>query len=452
MTAPTAGLTAEPTADLAADTAADTTSLPVAPPVARPVRYRLGNGLRLVALHDPGSRAVGVAVAYGVGYRSETRSGFAHLFEHMMFQGGARLPAQAHARLVQSRGGAFNGTTYRDHTAYYQALPAEETELGLFLEADRMAAPALTAEKLARQVEVIGEEIRRTVHNRPYGGFPTFQLPAAAFDRFANSHDGFGDTASLGEATVEDCAAFFDTHYAPGNAVLAVCGPVPPERVAELAERHFGPIAARPVPPRPDLSEPAWTADRTVERTDRLAPVPALALGWRLPPAGGRAHLAAVLLAGLLGDADAGRLRRRLVRERRMAGQAIAMAGLTGPFESADPDLFLVNAVCTPGVPVAAVEEAAAEELSALAADGPDEQELRRAVRKLSAAWYRDTDSAGSRARRLAGYELLHDDAALVAEAPDRLASVTAEEVRAVADTMVRGHRTSLHLLPATES
>ncbi|AUG81633.1 Putative Zn-dependent peptidase [Kitasatospora sp. MMS16-BH015] len=411
-------------------------------------RHRLANGLRLVVLPDADSPAVGLAVAYGVGYRSESRSGFAHLFEHLMFQGSANLEAQEHARLIQANGGVFNGTTHRDHTSYFQAMPAEALELGLFLEADRMRAPRITPEAIATQASVVAEEIRRTVSNRPYGGFPTFQLPQVLFSSFANTHDGYGDHASLAAATVEECESFFERHYAPGNAVLAVCGGVEPEQVIDLAERHFGSIPTRRTAPAARIAEPPLATPRTVERTDRLAPLPALAVGRRMPPPDSPDHLPTVVAAAVLGDGEAGRLHRSLVRERRLASQVMAMAGLSGPFDSRDPDAFLITAVCPPGIPVRSTAAAVEEELATLAAEGPAEAELQRVVSRLQTAWYTDIDPVGVRARRLAGYELLHGDGELVLDGPYRFAAVGPEDVRRAAGELARSHPAVLHLTP----
>ncbi|MGW7610863.1 M16 family metallopeptidase [Streptomyces sp. NPDC054766] len=418
------------------------------PAVAEVHRHRLANGLRLVVIPDPGSPAVGLAVAYGVGYRSESRSGFAHLFEHLMFQGSANLTAQEHARHIQANGGVFNGTTHRDHTSYFQAMPAEALELGLFLEADRMRAPRITPEAITTQASVIAEEIRRTVTNRPYGGFPTFQLPRVLFDSFANTHDGYGDHASLGAATVEECVDFFDHHYAPANAVLAICGGIDPDEAVKLAERHFGTIPPRAAAAPPELAEPPLAGPRTVERTDRLAPLPAIAVGRRMPPPDSPDHLATVVAAAVLGDGESSRLRRSLIRERRLATQVMAMAGLSGPFDSRDPDAFLVNAVCPPGISARHTAEAIDEVLAELAAEGPAEDELLRAVRRLQTAWYSDTDPVGVRARRLAGYELLHGDGELVLDAPRRFATVTTEDVRRVTADLAGRHPAVLRLVP----
>lgn len=196
---------------------------------------------------------------YDVGFRSEPegRTGFAHLFEHLMFQGSESLEKLAHFRHVQSSGGTFNGSTHPDYTDYYQVLPSAALERALFLEADRMRAPKLTEENLRNQIDVVKEEIRLNVLNRPYGGFPWILLPAVLFKTFANAHNGYGDFVDLESATVDDCAEFFDTYYSPANAVLTVAGDLDVEATKALVEKHFGDVPARPKPERPSFAEPA---------------------------------------------------------------------------------------------------------------------------------------------------------------------------------------------------
>ena len=188
--------------------------------------HTLDNGLRVVVAPDRSAPVVGVAVLYDVGIRSEPegRTGFAHLFEHLMFQGSANLEKLEHFRYVQSSGGTFNGSTHFDYTNYFEALPSNALERGLFLEADRMLSPRITEENLANQLEVVKNEIRVNVLNRPYGGFPWIMLPGVLFDTFANSHNGYGGFEDLEGATVDDARDFFAKYYAPANAVLAVAG------------------------------------------------------------------------------------------------------------------------------------------------------------------------------------------------------------------------------------
>jgi len=227
-------------------------------------RFTLDNGLRVVLAPDTSSGVVGVAAHYDVGFRSEPegRTGFAHLFEHLMFQGSESLPKLEHFRLVQSSGGIFNGSTHTDYTDYFEVLPAAALERGLFLEADRMRAPRITAENLSNQVDVVSEEIRLNVLNRPYGGFPWIDLPPVLFDSFANAHNGYGDFVDLNAATVEDCADFFEKYYTPANAVLTVCGDFEVARATDLIHQHFDDVPYRPAPLRPSFAEPWPTSVR----------------------------------------------------------------------------------------------------------------------------------------------------------------------------------------------
>ena len=281
-------------------------------PTTRSQRLRLANGLRVLLAPDQGAGVVGVAVHYDVGFRSEPegRTGFAHLFEHLMFQGSESLPKLEHFRLVQSSGGVFNGSTHTDYTDYFEVVPAGALERALFLEADRMRAPRITAENLTNQVDVVSEEIRLNVLNRPYGGFPWIQLPAIMFDSFANAHNGYGDFVDLQAATVADCAEFFETYYTPANAVLTVCGDFDVASATELIDRHFDDIPYRPAPVRPSFDEPWPTSVREVEHIDQHAPSPALAVGWRLPDpvADLPGYLAFVVLASMLSDGESSRL------------------------------------------------------------------------------------------------------------------------------------------------
>ena len=247
-------------------------------------RSRLRNGLRVVLAPDRSAPVVAVAVYYDVGIRSEPegRTGFAHLFEHLMFQGSASLQKMDHFKYVQSSGGTLNGWTRLDYTNYFEALPSNALERGLFLEADRMRSPAITEENLANQIAVVKEEIRVNVLNRPYGGFPWLTLPPVLFDTFPNAHNGYGGFEDLESATVADAADFFDTYYAPGNAVLCIAGDIDVDEAMELVAAYSatsGPRRPASLPTSTSRRPPA-SGGTTV---DAEAPAPAVALGWRVP-------------------------------------------------------------------------------------------------------------------------------------------------------------------------
>jgi zinc protease len=338
-------------------------------------RTRLANGLRVLLVPDPATPVVGVAVHVDVGFRSEPegRTGFAHLFEHLMFQGSESLEKLAHFRHVQGSGGVFNGSTHQDYTDYFEVLPAAALERALFLEADRLRAPKLTEENLRNQVDVVKEEIRLNVLNRPYGGFPWILLPPVLYDTFPNAHNGYGDFSELEQASLDDAAAFFDTYYAPGNAQVTVAGALDVDEAIALVEKHFGDIPERPTPVRPSFAEPVPTTERRRAVPDAHAPLPALAMGFRLPDPGADldGYLAHVLLASVLGDGEAARLQRRLVHDDGLVTDVSASAGLMGSLDARDPDTFTVTAVHPAAVDPDRVLGAVDEELEKLAAAPP---------------------------------------------------------------------------------
>jgi zinc protease len=422
-------------------------------PVVSLHRATLANGLRVLVVPDPATPVVGVAVHVDVGFRSEPegRTGFAHLFEHLMFQGSESLEKLAHFRLVQSSGGVFNGSTHQDYTDYFEVLPAAALERALFLEADRLRAPLLTTENLRNQVDVVKEEIRLNVLNRPYGGFPWILLPPVLYDTFPNAHNGYGDFSELEQASIEDAAAFFDTFYAPGNAQLTVAGYLDVDETLRLVERHFGDIPARATPRRPSFAEPAPGVERRQAVPDAHAPLPAFAVGYRMPdPADDLdAYLGFALLGSVLGDGEAARLQRRLVHADGIVTDVSAGAGLMGPLDARDPDTFTITAVHPAAVDPDRVLAAVDEELDKLAAEGPSTDELERQVARWSAALHQENDRVMYRMLGLGSRELLYGRAEISTELPDRLAAVTREQVRAAAAALRSSGRAVLLVEPA---
>jgi zinc protease len=416
-------------------------------------RLTLANGLRVVLAPDRTTPVVGVSVHYDVGFRSEPegRTGFAHLFEHLMFQGSESLEKLAHFRHVQSSGGTFNGSTHPDYTDYFEVLPSAGLERALFLEADRMRAPRITEENLRNQVDVVKEEIRLNVLNRPYGGFPWIKLPSVLYQTFPNAHNGYGDFTELEQASLEDCASFFDTFYAPGNAVLTVAGDFELAEAQDLVQRHFGDVPARAVTPRPSFDEPPPTGELRGEEVDPHAPLPAFALGYRLPdPVNDLdAYLSYVVLSSVLTDGDSARLQQRMVHKDALVTDIGTGCGLFGsPLDARNPDTFTVTAIHTSDVPADRVLGVLDEELDRLAGQGPDADELARVTARWTAGLHRDHDRIVSRTLAFGSMELLCGRPELVAELPDRVAAVTAEDVSAAAKTLRPDTRAVLILKP----
>ncbi|MCZ2859635.1 M16 family metallopeptidase [Blastococcus sp. VKM Ac-2987] len=417
-------------------------------------RFTLDNGLRVVLAPDRSVPVVAVSVYYDVGMRNEPegRTGFAHLFEHMMFQGSANVAKMEHARLVQAAGGTFNGSTHQDYTNYFQALPSEALERALFLEADRMAAPAITEENLRNQIDVVKEEIRVNVLNRPYGAFPWLQLPQVAFESFANTHDGYGSFVDLESSTVDDATDFFSRYYAPGNAVLCIGGDLDVAGTERLVRRWFGPIAGRDVPPLPYTGEPSPTAVRSAVVEDPLATAPALALGWRVPDPVGDfdTYLGSVLLAEVLSEGDASRLERRLIHDDRIAIAQSSYVGLFGdPFDVRDATLLTTQVHHPAAVPADRVMAAVHEEIGRIAEDGVDETELRRVQARIEAQLLQQADSVLGRTLAFAAAELVHGRAELAGELAARLAAVTPQAVQVAARGLDPGTAAVLELRPA---
>jgi len=420
-------------------------------------RLTLDNGLRVVLAPDSTAPVVAVAVYYDVGMRSEPlgRTGFAHLFEHVMFQGSAQLPKLEHARQVQGSGGIFNGSTHLDYTNYFEVLPAGALERALFCEADRMAAPLLTQETIDNQIDVVKEEIRVNVLNRPYGAFPWLQLPEVLFDSFANTHNGYGDFVDLESATAEDAAAFFDSYYAPGNAVLAVGGDFDVEQVTQWVERYFAGVPARTTPQRPPFAEPALAEDRHAEVVDPLAVTPALAIGWRVPdPVGDfEGFLPYVVLSELMSDSDASRLEQRLIHRDHLALHQAMYLGLFGdPFDARDATALMFQAHHGQDVSAGQVLAAVEEELKSVAEEGVGETELARVQARIAAQLLRQADPVLGRIQGFAAGELIHGRAEFATELPGRLAQVDAGSVAAAASALGTQHRAVLELVPGARA
>ena len=397
------------------------------------LRATLDNGLRVVIQRIPEIYGVGVAVNYRVGFRTEYRgrSGFAHLFEHMMFQGSGRFAPGEHFSTVLAGGGAANGNTFPDSTDYHQVFPVAGLERVLELEADRMSSLAVTQHNFDVQRDVVKEEIRTQVTGKPYGGFPWTVLPSVLYDKWANAHNGYGELADLDAARLEDCAAFFETYYAPGNAVLAVCGDIDPHQTLEMVRRHFAPIPARAVPAEPDLSEPLNPATRYGTHHDALAPRPALALGYRLPDAaadlpGYAAHL---VLSHLLTSGSQARLRARLDP---LGVQVASSPGLFGPLMVKDPDTFVI-VVHHPDGQAGEITDLITQESAEIAAGAAAGTATDRAVATAVTGLYQALDSLAYRVRFLARGTLLWDRPEIAEEFARAVETVDATAVAAAA-------------------
>ncbi|HEY4979329.1 MAG TPA: pitrilysin family protein, partial [Candidatus Acidoferrum sp.] len=285
---------------------------------------KLENGLRVVIAPDATAPVVTVGIYYKIGFRLEPqgRSGFAHLFEHMMFQGSENAPKMQHIKLINSSGGVLNGSTMYDVTNYYEAVPSNAIERVLWLEADRMRALKVDDENLRNQRDVVKEEVRVNVLNQPYGGFPWLDMPPVAFRNWANAHNFYGDFADLDAANLLDVQAFFKTYYVPNNAVLLMLGDIKAEEGLALAKKYFADIPAGAAPPFADPGEPVQKEERRGQVEEKFGTLPAMAIGYVMPKRRTKEWCAMALLDQAVHGGRVGRIYRELVLEKQIAVEA----------------------------------------------------------------------------------------------------------------------------------
>jgi predicted Zn-dependent peptidase len=401
--------------------------------------HQLDNGLRLVLSEDHLNPVAAVCIWYDVGSRQEAsgRTGLAHLFEHLMFQGSAQVKGNGHFELVQGAGGSLNGTTSFERTNYFETMPAHQLELALWLEADRMGSllAALDEESLQNQRDVVKNERRQRYDNVPYGTAFERMAALAYPEGHPYHHLPIGSMADLDAVTLEDARAFFRANYAPGNAVLAVVGDIDPELALRWAGKYFGSIPSHDgkAPPRDAALPDIIGAELRVEIHEEV-PARALMSAYRLPRDGTRECDAAELALTVLGDGTASRLYNRLVRRDRTAVTAGAgLLRLAGA-----PSLGLLDVKASGGTEIPQIEAAIDEELARLRAEPPDAGEMERAQALVERVWLDRLATVAGRADELCRYAVLFGDPQLAFTAVNRILDVTAEEVRAAAAARLR--------------
>jgi predicted Zn-dependent peptidase len=413
-------------------------------------QYELPNGLRVTLSEDHTAPIVAVNLWYHVGSANERpgRTGFAHLFEHMLFQGSEHVASNEHFELVQRAGGTLNGSTWLDRTNYFETVPSNHLATALWLEADRMGflLPAMTQQKLDMQRDVVKNERRWSIDNQPYGTWWE-RLPALAFPpEHPFHHSLIGSMEDLSEASLGDIEAFFATYYTPDNAVLSIAGDFDPAEARALVARFFGPLPrGTGRPPLPSMAVPerfgAWRRE-TVPDTVAL---PRLFLAMRSPLFGTDEYYAASTLGAVLGMGKASRLQQRLVREREVASDA---AAFTLDLAKGS-DLLVADVTARPGVAADRLEVETARELDALRRDGVGEDEVQRALALIEIALVQSLQSAGERADKLSMFATYLGDPALVNAQADRYHAVTAERVNAFARRALgEDNRVSLLYVP----
>src|SRR6478672_3510273 len=407
-----------------------------------PVVYKkLPNGLRVVISENHAAPVVVVELMYRIGFRIEPkdRTGFAHLFEHMMFQGSEHVPKFEHVKIVNENGGTLNGSTRFDHTNYFELMPSNALELAMWLEADRMRSLKITPETLKNQQDVVSEEVRVNVLNQPYGAFEWLGLPQKANTNWYNAHNFYGDLHDLEAATLEDVKQFFDTYYAPNNAVLVVSGDTTPDEVMKLAEKHFGAIPSRPVPARPDIKEPAQTAEKSFTEADKLARTPALAFGYHLPDRMTKDFFALTLLDPLLVSDESAKLYQALVKENQVASnvQGGFNYGLGNNFDYNGPMLYTFRVDYRPDLKGTDALKIVDKVINAVQEHGITEEELRQAKVNFRSSFLENIEGGGipgfGRADLLAALALYDDNPNRINTILTDLDKVTAAQVQQAA-------------------
>ena len=409
-------------------------------------QFSLSNGLRVVLSKDDSVPVVSVAVYYDVGSRNERegRSGFAHLFEHMMFQGSENIAKTEHFQYVMKAGGTMNGTTSEDRTNYFETLPANQLPLALWLESDRMRSLKITPENFENQRKVVQEEKRFRYDNQPYiNGI--LRLNEMVYTNFANAHSVIGSMEDLDAATVADVQEFFRIYYAPNNAVLTVVGSFETNEAKQLIEQYFGSIPAQPAPPPVDVSEPETVTATEDTFVDQFAPLPAFITAWKIP-ARRTPEFHALFLAGkLLFEGDSSRLYQKLVK-----GEESVVQLFGNLDERRGPSAMWIGAIPKPGFDLEKIRQSIAAEIRELATIGVTEEEMQKLRNQLLNDEVRGRQSTMFRAQRLAEFALYDGDPTLVNTEFEELIRVTPEQIKtAVAEFLQTDNRANIDIVPA---
>ncbi|MGI8400985.1 MAG: M16 family metallopeptidase [Gemmatimonadaceae bacterium] len=395
--------------------------------------FQLDNGLFVTLSEDHTAPIVAVNLWYHVGSANERvgRTGFAHLFEHMLFQGSAHVGSNEHFELIQRAGGTLNGSTWLERTNYFETVPSNELALSLWLEADRMGEllPAMTQEKLDTQRDVVKNERRWAVDNQPYGTMLEKMQELVFPSSHPFQHSLIGSMDDLSAASLDDVAKFFATFYTPDNAVLSIAGDFDPSHTRKLVADYFGPISrGKGKPPLPPMDLPAVFGERRRELVYDNVSLPRLFMAFRSPVFGSEGYYAASVTAALLGLRRGSRLQRSLVRERQIAADVSAFT-----FDLAKgTDILVVDVTARPETGPAQLEEEVEREIDRLHRDGVSEAEVRRAIALIETDLTASLQSAGERADRLSMFATFFKEPRLINEQADRYGAVTVERVNEI--------------------
>jgi zinc protease len=409
--------------------------------------FKLKNGLRVLLAEDHSAPTFSICMTYNVGSRDERpgRTGFAHLFEHMLFQGSANVGKGEHFILIQQNGGSANGTTNADRTNYFETLPANQLELAIFLEADRMRAPAINQANFDNQRATVQEERRQSYDNRPYGKTIEVALDLV-YDHFPYKHSTIGSMDDLNAATIEDAASFFKTYYAPNNAVLSLVGSFKTERALALIKKYFEDIPAQPPPQAPDMSEPEQQGERRKIIEDGFAQTPRLDIVYKIPAGNTPDWYALDVLGQILSNGESSRLYQKFVKEKELALSVSADAS-----ERRGPATFWFSIMARPNTDLAELERLLAEEISRVQAAPMSDGELSKVRMQLTRQRAQQLYSTRGRANALGHFTVYYDDPSLINNVWRNYQQVGLTDLQRVAQKYFReSNRTVITTLPKT--
>ena len=419
-------------------------------------QHTLENGLKIILSPDTTAPIVTVAVYYHVGMRLEPqgRTGFAHLFEHLMFQGSAQMEKMELVKRVQENGGTLNGSTRTDFTNYWEVLPKHTLELALWMEADRMRGPKITDIELDNQRDVVKNEIRVNVLNRPYGSFPWIDMPGLAWNNWHNSHNGYGDMVDLDAASLDDVNEFFKSYYSPSNAALVIVGDFEVDEAIKMAETYFSDIPSITPPEIPNMEEPEWIQERVFEKEDALATKPALAISYQIPQRNSPLYFAMGLLDQLLLQGDDSLLHQELVVKKGLTGHIGGGINFLGHmFNSRTPLLWTSSLIYDETTDSDQILEAFDKVLTGVLNEHISPEILERIILKTRSSFY-DIFAGSSypgfgRADLLASFALIDGNAERVNEIDSLFRAVSLDDIyNAANEYLTSEKRTILKIIP----
>ncbi|MGH7818094.1 MAG: M16 family metallopeptidase, partial [Candidatus Binatia bacterium] len=407
--------------------------------------FKLKNGLRVLLAEDDRAPTFSICVTYNVGSRDERpgRTGFAHLFEHMLFQGSENVGKGEHFILIQQNGGSANGTTNADRTNYFETLPANQLELAIFLEADRMRAPAITQANFDNQRATVQEERRQNYDNRPYG--KTFEATIdLVYDNFPYKHSTIGSMDDLNAATVADAEAFFRTYYAPNNVVLSLVGNFKTDRALALIRKYFENIPAQTPPAAPDMSEPEQQGERRKVIDDGFAQTPRLDIVYKIPAGNTPDWYALEVLGHVLSNGASSRLYQKFVKEKELALSVSADAS-----ERRGPSTFWFSIMARPNTDLGELEKLLAEEIGRVQAARVSDAELSKARMQLRRQRAQQLYSTRARANSLGHFAVYYNDPSLINHVWKNYQQVSKADLQRVAEKYFRdSNRTVVTTMP----